>query len=42
VPTEFSRRYDGFIFVSETNSLRPVLDLHLRKGLIPESWPLGQ
>ena len=40
VPTSLSRRYDGFVFVDQTNALTPLKQAFLRKE-IPETWPQG-
>lgn len=41
VPTELANRYDAFIFVDETNALKP-LGTTETKGQFPETYPLGQ
>lgn len=40
VPTELANRYDSFIFVDETNALRP-LGTTESKNQFPETYPLG-
>jgi putative phosphoribosyl transferase len=41
VPTELSHRYDAFVFVDRTSSLR-ALPVVYEKGLLPETWPTGR
>lgn len=41
VPTSLSDRYDAFVFVDKTTGLRS-LHTDAAKGLVPETWPMGQ
>ncbi|MGE3681122.1 MAG: erythromycin esterase family protein [Bdellovibrionales bacterium] len=41
VPTQLSRRYDGFIFVDQTRALQVLPGLERRTDLLPETWPSG-
>lgn len=41
VPTALSQRYDGFIFVDQTNAVIPLTQEFAHKD-IPETWPRGQ
>lgn len=40
VPTELANRYDAFVFVDKTRSLRALPSLN-EKGVLPETWPSG-
>lgn len=41
VPTELANRYDAFIFVDETNALKP-LSTNETPNIFPDTYPLGQ
>lgn len=40
VPTSLSKRYDGFVFVDQTEALSPFIQKFIREEM-PETWPRG-
>lgn len=41
VPTKMAQRYDGFIFIDQTNALQPIPSIFVA-GEFPETYPAGQ
>jgi erythromycin esterase len=41
VPTDLAGRYDSFVFIDHTSALHPIQS-RPKKGLFPETWPVGE